>query len=356
MPDDLLVVTGGAGFIGSAVVRAAFAGGWRVRVLDSGRPDVHGRPPTQADLPDGVELVVGDVRDARTLDAVLAGATAVSHQAAKVGLGVDLQDAPDYAETNVTGTAQLVAAMARADVGRLVLASSMVVYGEGAYRRPSDGAAVRPAPRDEADLAAGRFDPRDPATGEELEPDVVTEDARLDPRSTYALTKLTQEHLAAVWARETGGRVAALRYHNVYGPGMPRDTPYAGVAAIFRSALEHGRAPRVFEDGAQRRDLVHVDDVARAGVAALAWTAHAPAGTSRAFNTGSGTVTTVLELATALSEALGGPPPEVTGAFRAGDVRHVTASSQRAAAELGWRAAVPVSEGLREFAVAPLRA
>jgi dTDP-L-rhamnose 4-epimerase len=356
MPDDLLLVTGGAGFIGSAVVRAALADGWRVRVLDSGRPDVHGAPLRAGDLPGGVELLLGDVRDADLLDAALAGVAAVSHQAAKVGLGVDLQDAPDYAATNVTGTAELVAAMARAGVDRLVLASSMVVYGEGAYRRPSDGAVVRPAPRDEADLVAGRFDPRDPDTGEVLEPGVVREDAPLDPRSTYALTKLAQEHLVSVWARETGGRAAALRYHNVYGPGMPRDTPYAGVAAIFRSALEHGRAPRVFEDGAQRRDLVHVRDVASAGVAALAWTERAPRATSRAFNTGSGTVTTVLQLATALSEALGGPVPEVTGAYRAADVRHVTASSERAAAELGWRAAVPAAEGLREFATAPLRA
>jgi dTDP-L-rhamnose 4-epimerase len=181
-------------------------------------------------------------------------------------------------------------------------------------------------------------------------PDVVVEDDALDPRSVYALSKLAQEHLVAAWARETGGRAAALRYHNVYGPDMPRDTPYAGVAAIFRSELEQGRAPQVFEDGAQRRDLVHVDDVAAAGLAALAWTADAAPGTARPFNTGSGRVTTVLELATALSDALGGPSPQVTGRYRAADVRHVTASSERAARELGWRAATPLEDGLRAFA------
>src|SRR5262249_31796284 len=145
-------------------------------------------------------------------------------------------------------------------VGRLVLASSMVVYGEGAYTCPVDGPA-RPAPRDLADLAAGRFEPRCPRGGASLVPGLVGGGAVLEPRSGYAPTQPAQEHPAAVWARTTGGTAVALRYHNVYGPGMPRDTPYSGVAAIFRSALEHGRPPQVFEDGHQRRDFVHVHDV-----------------------------------------------------------------------------------------------
>ncbi|KEG43237.1 NAD-dependent dehydratase [Streptomyces griseorubens] len=167
----------------------------------------------------------------------------------------------------------------------------------------------------------------------------------------YATTKLAQEHLAAAWARATGGSAVSLRYHNVYGPGMPRDTPYAGVASFFRSALARGEAPRVFEDGEQRRDFVHVRDVASANVAALE--ADPPAGALTAYNTGSGTPHTVGEMAQALAEAHGGPSPVVTGDYRLGDVRHITADSTRLRTALGWKPEVTFEEGMREFAVAP---
>src|SRR5204862_5799853 len=166
------------------------------------------------------------------------------------------------------GTAVLLAAMHAADIGRLVLAGSMVVYGEGHYTCAEHGV-VRPGQRRRADIDAGRFEPPCPVCGMPLTPGLVGEEAPLDPRSTYAATKLAQEHLAGAWARQTGGSAWSLRYHNVYGPRMPRDTPYAGVASIFRSALERGEAPRVFEDGRQLRDFVHVHDVARAVVRAL---------------------------------------------------------------------------------------
>lgn len=342
----MMLVTGGAGFIGSEIVRLAVDRGAEVRVLDSLRADVHRTAPGPVD---GVELVRGDVRDATVLDRALRGVDVVCHQAAKVGLGVDLSDAPDYTESNVTGTAELVAAMDRAGVGGLVLASSMVVYGEGAYRDAS-GRRRRPAPRATDDLDAGRFEPRDPDTGEPLEADLIDEDDVLDPRNVYALTKLAQEHLAASWARATGGRAAMLRYHNVYGPGMPRNTPYAGVAALFRSAIERGEAPRVFEDGRQRRDFVHVTDVAGANLAAVGALSAQASGTARAFNVGSGTVTTVGEVAAGLARVMDGPEPVVTGEYRLGDVRHITASSARARAELGWRARVSLEAGLRDFA------
>jgi len=290
-----------------------------------------------------------DVRDRSAVTEALRGIDAVVHQAAMVGMGVDLDDLPDYVGCNDLGTAVLLAAMARAGVHRLVLASSMVVYGEGAYTCPADGP-VRPAPRDVADLAAGRFEPACPACGRDLTPALVDEDAVLDPRSVYAATKLAQEHLSAAWARQTGGSVAALRYHNVYGPGMPKDTPYSGVAAIFRSALEAGRAPAVFEDGGQRRDFVHVSDVARANVAAL----NAPAG-FRAYNVASGRPVTVGEMATTLAEAMCGPRPVVTGDFRLGDVRHVLASPTRATNELGFTAGTDLRAGVAEFAHAALR-
>jgi dTDP-L-rhamnose 4-epimerase len=239
--------------------------------------------------------------------------------------------------------------MAEAGVPRLVLAGSMVVYGEGRYECPAHGV-VRPGPRAEADLAAGRFDPTCPRCGAELAPGLVTEDAPTDPRNVYAATKLAQEHLSAAWARAANGTAVSLRYHNVYGPRMPRNTPYAGVASFFRSALERGEPPRVFEDGRQRRDFVHVRDVAAANVTALE--AEPRPGTLTAYNTGSGDPHTVADLAHALAAALGGPEPVITGEYRLGDVRHITADSSRLRAELGWKPEVTFEEGMREFAKA----
>jgi len=343
-----LLVTGGAGFIGTAVVEAALDAGHTVRVLDSLRSDVHGGEPV---IDGRVDFVRGDVRDSDTVTAALDGIDVVCHQAAKVGLGVDFSDAPDYVSSNELGTAVLLAAMAQAGIRRLVQASSMVVYGEGAYL--GAGGPTRPAARLERDLRAGRFDPLD-AHGATLEPLLIDEDAPLDPRNVYASSKLGQEYLATTWARSTGGAAAALRYHNVYGPGMPQNTPYAGVASLFRSALERGEAPRVFEDGRQRRDFVHVRDVAAANLAAIEWTARATG--SRAFNVGSGDVHTIGEVAEQLSAHSAGPAPVITGEYRLGDVRHITASSERLKSELGWAPTMTFEAGMREFATAPLRA
>jgi dTDP-L-rhamnose 4-epimerase len=317
-----------------------------VRVLDSLREDVHRDRPAgfAASLPAG-ELLVGDVRDPDMVDRALVGAEAVCHLAAKVGLGVDVQDLPDFASSNDYATAVLLAGMTRAGIGRLTLASSMVVYGEGLGRCAEHGD-VGPAPRRESDLRAGRFEPPCPHCGQPLGPAVVAESAPLDPRSGYAASKLAQEHLAAVWARSAGGSVAAMRYHNVYGPGLPRDTPYAGVAAIFLSALRRGEPPRVFEDGGQRRDFVHVRDVAAATVRAL----ERQQDGVRAFNVGSGTPRTIGDLAAALTTAVGGPSPQVTGEYRLGDVRHITADSARARAELDWAPRIGFEEGLSALA------
>jgi dTDP-L-rhamnose 4-epimerase len=345
-----VLITGGAGFIGSTIVDAALDKGWRVRVLDSLRPDVHGGD-YRADP--RIEFVRADVRDPDALAVALFAVDVVCHQAAKVGLGVSFEDAPDYIGSNDLGTAVLLAAMAQFGVDRLVLASSMVVYGEGNYR-DSSGRSTRPAARRVEDLEAGHFDPLDESGGPLL-PELITEDAPLDPRNVYAASKLAQEHLAAAWARSTGGRAIALRYHNVYGPGMPQNTPYAGVASLFRSALERGEAPRVFEDGAQRRDFVHVRDVASANITAIeSWEAEGEQ--FRAFNVGSGTVHTIGDLASALSRHAGGPDPVTTGEYRLGDVRHITASSERVKSELGWRPTVSFDDGMAEFASAPLRA
>ncbi|MEU6912449.1 NAD-dependent epimerase/dehydratase family protein [Streptomyces olindensis] len=348
----LILVTGGAGFIGSHIVTALMGAGHEVRVLDALLPAAHRKAPP---IPDGVDWRHADVRDGAATADALRGADAVCHQAAMVGLGKDLADAPDYVGCNDLGTAVLLAEMARAGLRRLVLASSMVIYGEGRYECPRHGA-VRPGPRRVADLDTGDFEPPCPHCGTPLAAGLVGEEHPADPRNVYAATKLAQEHLAAAWARATGGRVTALRYHNVYGPGMPRDTPYAGVASLFRSALARGEAPRVFEDGGQRRDFVHVRDVASANLAALAGVDGLPAGGLRAYNVGSGDPHTVGEMAAALAGAHGGPAPVVTGEYRLGDVRHITASSERLRDELGWRPQVAFAEGVTEFAAAPLRA
>ncbi|MGD0068931.1 MAG: NAD-dependent epimerase/dehydratase family protein, partial [Streptosporangiaceae bacterium] len=259
-----VLVTGAAGFIGSHIAETLRAAGHEVRGLDSLTPAVHnGRPEHITG-----ELVVGDVRDPAVVTEALTGMDAVCHQAAMVGLGVDLADLPVYADVNVTGSAVLLEAMGRHGITRLVFASSMVVYGEGAYDCGTHGR-VRPSPRHPADLAAARFEPRCPVCAEPLTTTTVGEETSLDPRNAYAASKVAQEHLSASWARLTGGAAVGLRYHNVYGPRMPRDTPYSGVAAIFRSCLENGVSPRVFEDGGQRRDFVHVRDVAHANLLAL---------------------------------------------------------------------------------------
>lgn len=348
-----VLITGGAGFIGSAVTRTLAAVGHDVRVLDCLHPGAH-RPGTAPPDVDGVPIAYGDVRDRDAVDAALTGVDAVVHQAAKVGMGVDLADLPDYVGCNDLGTAVLLAAMARHQIRRLVLASSMVVYGEGSYACPRHGL-TRPAPRRLADLAVGQYEPRCPHCAQPLAASTVDEDDRLDPRSVYAATKLAQEHLTAAWARESAATAIALRYHNVYGPNMPRDTPYSGVAAIFRSALERGDAPQVYEDGAQRRDFVHVDDVATANLAALTALAEDTTPGLRAYNIASGEPHTVGEMAAILAAAIGGPAPMVNGAFRAGDVRHIVASPERARRELGFTARIPFAAGLRDFAHAPLR-
>jgi dTDP-L-rhamnose 4-epimerase len=356
-----VLVTGAAGFIGSHVAEALTAAGHEVRWLDSLNPAVHdGKPPY---VPDGTSFLRADVRDPGAVSDALEGADAVCHLAAMVGLGVSLADLPLYADVNVTGTAVLLDAMGRRGVSRLVLSSSMVVYGEGAYACRSDscpaaGGPVRPLPRAATDLEAGVYDPRCPSCGAELSVSRVREDATLDPRNAYATSKLAQEHLAANWTRLTGGTGVALRYHNVYGPRMPRDTPYSGVAAIFRSCLENGEPPRVFEDGGQTRDFVHVRDVAASNVLALtAACSSVPAGTLRAYNVASGTPRTVGEMASALAAAFGGTvQPKVTGEYRLGDVRHIVASPEAAARDLGFRPAVEFTDGVTEFARAPLRA
>ena len=345
---ELVLVTGGLGFVGSHVVDALLSEGFAVRVVDCALPAAHTVPPAARD---DVELLRGDLRDPAIADAAVAGVTAVSHQAAMVGLGVDFGDVAAYVAHNDLGTAELLRALAGARFGgRLVIASSMTVYGEGSYNCARHGT-VRPPPRTVEDLEAGRYEPRCPTCGAELEPRAVAEDDPVAPRNVYAATKLHQEHLAEAFARETPASTTCLRYHNVYGARMPRDTPYAGVASIVRSALEAGRRPRIFEDGGQLRNFVEVTDVARANVIALD-----RATRSGVYNVASGEPRTVGEMAAALAAELRPELlPEIVRGYRLGDVRHVFASPARAAEQLGFRAEVGFAEGMASFARAPLR-
>ena len=349
--DGPILVTGGAGFVGSHVVDALLERGLEVRVVDALLPAAHRERPDYLDP--RAELIEGDLREEGVARRAADGVAAVCHQAAMVGLGADISDIADYVGHNDLATARLLRALAGGGFGgRIVLASSMVVYGEGRYACPEHGL-VRPGPREPEALDAGRFEPPCPVCGRPLEPRTVPEDAPLDPRNVYAATKVAQEHLCSSFSRETGVPVTALRYHNVYGPRMPRDTPYAGVASIFRSALAAGRAPGVFEDGGQRRDFVHVRDVAEANVLALT----APEPVTGAFNVASGTPRTVLDMAQALARAFDdGIEPRVTGQWRGGDVRHVFASAELATERIGFRAREDFEAGMREFASAPLRA
>jgi dTDP-L-rhamnose 4-epimerase len=344
-----VLLTGAAGFIGSRVDAALRAAGHDVVAVDALLPAAHGPNPV---LPQGCRRV--DIRDGEALTPLLDGVDLVCHQAAMVGAGVDAADAPAYGGHNDFATTVLLAAMFAAGVRRLVLASSMVVYGQGHYTCSEHGL-IDPLPRRRADLDAGIFENRCPVCGLDVMWQLVNEDAALRPRSLYAASKAAQEHYALAWSEATGGSVVALRYHNVYGPGMPRDTPYSGVAAIFRSALEKGEPPRVFEDGCQMRDFVHVDDVAAANLAAASPVADG----FTAVNVCSGRPISILEVAAALcdarSDSSGSVSPVITGQYRSGDVRHIVADPTRAAEALGFRAAIDPREGLREFAFAPLR-
>ncbi|QIK66112.1 NAD-dependent epimerase/dehydratase family protein [Nocardioides sp. HDW12B] len=343
-----VLLTGASGFIGAAIRDQLDASGHDVVAVDALIPQAHGTDT----VPD-VSVHRLDVRQADTWVDLLRGVDVVCHQSAMVGAGVTVADMPLYASHNDLGTAVLLAAMEEAGVKRLVFASSMVVYGEGRYVCATHGH-VQPGVRTVADLEAGRFDNPCPSCDRALGWELVDEDARLDPRSSYAASKLATEHYASAWVRQADARAVGLRYHNVYGARMPRDTPYSGVAAIFRSSLERGESPRVFEDGGQMRDFVHVTDVARANLASIEAVAEDRLAPYEAFNVCSGEPVSIRDVAQMLGAA-SGIDPVVTGQYRLGDVRHVVASPERARQVLGFSAQVGPEQGLAAFVHEPLR-
>jgi dTDP-L-rhamnose 4-epimerase len=328
-------------------VDALLARGDTVRVLDSLLEQAH--PSGRARfLSSDAELVVGDLRDRATVDRVLRDVTVVFHQAGMVGNGQSMYDVRRYVEVNAVGTATLLEAMlARRDqFRRLVVASSMVVYGDGAYHCPVHdrvAGVVRPLER----LRRGAWEPICSRCGEEVTPVATPEDHPREPTSTYAISKRDQEELALVLGRAHGLPTVVLRYLNTYGSRQALENPYTGVAAIIATRLLNGRPPLIFEDGRQRRDFVHVSDVAQANLAA----AGAPdTALYQAYNIGTGGSLTVLELAHLIARGLGIETPiAASGEFRAGDIRHCFADVTQAQARLGWQARRAIADGIGEL-------
>jgi dTDP-L-rhamnose 4-epimerase len=346
---DSILITGGAGFIGRRVTRALLARGHRVRILDSLIDQVHnGERPS--DIPDDVELIVGDVRDRAALDRAVAGVDKVVHLAAEVGVGQSMYAVERYVSVNDLGTAALFEALMQKGVRRVVVASSMSIYGEGLYRT-AEGEPVEDAvrqPRSAADAEAGAsWDPLD-RDRRPLVPVATPEWKRPSLASVYALTKYVQERLTLTLAPAYGMEGVALRLFNVYGPGQALSNPYTGVLAIFASRLLNGQPPMVFEDGRQRRDFVHVDDVAEAFALAL----EHPAAPGGVFNVGSGRDRSILQVGEMLAAAMGKPDlvPETVGKARVGDIRHCFCDATLARDALGFEASRDFSEGLAELA------
>jgi dTDP-L-rhamnose 4-epimerase len=345
MPRHILI-TGGAGFIGSHLADELLSAGYRVRALDSLESQVHedrGRP---AYLDPEVELIVGDVRDRDSVDRALAGVDAVFHLAAKVGVGQSMYEIGGYTSTNVGGTATLLEALVTRPVERLVVASSMSIYGEGLYATP-DGSLVQHAERHLDDLASGRWEPTD-AGGTALEPLPTPESKAPSLKSVYALTKFDQERLCLMIGEAYRIPTVAMRFFNVFGPRQALGNPYTGVLAIFASRLLNRRPPIVYEDGHQRRDFVSVYDVARALRLAL----EQPAAAGHSFNVGSGESASVREIAAQMSAVLDAYDiePEITGTCRVGDIRHCFADISLARAVLGYRPQITLEAGLMELA------
>ena len=340
-----VLITGGAGFIGSHLADQLLEAGDEVRILDSLVGQVHEGAPRPDYLAPEAELMVGDVGDADTLRRALAGVDAVVHLAARVGVGQSMYEIADYVSANTGATAALLQVLLENPVERLVVASSMSIYGEGAYAT-ADGTPVAPVERTPAQLDRGEWEPRGPGR----EPLVAAPTGESTPpalASVYALTKYDQEQLCLLYGAAYDVPTVALRFFNVYGPRQALSNPYTGVIAIFASRLLNGRAPLVFEDGLQRRDFVNVADAARA--CRLALDRGEAAG--HAVNVGSGEPVSILDLARELARLLGREiEPELTGKFRVGDIRHCFADVSRARELLGFEARVGRDEGMAALA------
>jgi dTDP-L-rhamnose 4-epimerase len=343
-----ILITGGAGFIGSHLADALLARGDRVRALDNLSPQVHGEGCVRPDyLDEDVELVVGDVRDPDAVRRALRGVDAVYHFAAVVGVGQSMYEVQRYTDVNNVGTAVLLEALAERPVERLVVASSMSIYGEGLFASATTGKVTAGHERSLEQLKRGEWEVRGDG-GEVLSPLPTPESKQPSLNSVYALSKYDQERLCLMLGRAYGIPAVALRFFNVYGTRQALSNPYTGVLAIFASRLLNDNPPLIFEDGLQRRDFVAVADVAQACLLAL----DAPQAAGHAFNVGSGNNYTVREIADRMATMLGRDDvtPEITGKYRVGDIRHCFADIGRAREVLGYEPRVCFDEGLAELA------
>jgi dTDP-L-rhamnose 4-epimerase len=344
-PPSRVLITGGAGFIGAHLADELLAAGCAVRVLDNLDPQVHAGGRQPAYLSNEVEFVSGDVRSIDTVRAALRGIDAVCHLAAAVGVGQSMYEIERYTAINDLGTAVLLEAMAASDVRRLLVASSMSIYGEGLTRGPEG--LCDPTQRSLDQLRAGRWELETDA-GDRLEPVPTPESKTPVLGSIYALNKYSQERMCLIFGRAYGIDVVATRFFNVYGPNQALSNPYTGVLAIFGARLLNRKPPLVFEDGLQRRDFVHVRDVARACRLAL----ETPATAGQVINIGSGQSRSVLDVARLLAEATGHDDiePQCTGKYRVGDIRHCFADISLARRLLDFEPQIAFDDGLAELA------
>lgn len=342
-----VLITGGAGFIGSHVADALLGAGCRVRVLDSLLPQVHGAGGGRPDyLSPDIELVPGDIRDGEAVRRALAGVDQVVHLAALVGVGQSMYQPAAYTAVNGLGTAVLLEALVERPVERLVVASSMSIYGEGLYV-DATGRLHHAADRSLEQLRRGEWEPHD-ADGTPLRPVPTPETKTPSLASVYALSKYDQERLCLLMGRAYDIPTVALRFFNVYGPRQALSNPYTGVLAIFAARLLNGRAPLIFEDGVQQRDFVSVHDAARACMLAL----RSDAAVGHALNIGSGTASSVRDIAARLTRVMDRQAidPEITGRYRVGDIRHCFADISLARRLLGYAPRVALDDGLTELA------
>ncbi|SIN70429.1 NAD-dependent epimerase/dehydratase family protein [Agromyces cerinus] len=347
-----VLITGGAGFIGSRLGRRFADEGYRVTVLDSLIPQVHGEDPETtspllATVREFATVIKGTVTSAADIAAAVEGQNIIVHLAAETGTGQSMYEIDRYVEANVGGTAKLLDALANGEhqVERIVVASSRSIYGEGAYRTPA-GDLVYPPHRDDAAMAAGDFAVHQPGVEGPLELVATSETATIHPSSVYGITKHVQESLVMTVAPTIGVEPVALRYQNVYGPGQSLKNPYTGILSIFSTLIRQGKPINIFEDGLESRDFVYIDDVVNATYLA----ATVPGAASQIINVGSGVATTVSDVVAALFSAFGREvPTTVSGNYRLGDIRHNFADTSRAAEMLGVSATVDFDEGVRRF-------
>ncbi|WP_322409610.1 NAD-dependent epimerase/dehydratase family protein [Microbacterium invictum] len=350
--DGRVLITGGAGFIGSRLARRLRDEGRDVVVLDSMSPQVHGDVPADEmaalhELRTVADVIVGSVTSDSDLRQALRGVSEIVHLAAETGTGQSMYQIDKYVSVNVGGTAKILDLLTREPHGvkRIVVASSRSIYGEGSYRT-EDGRTVHPPHRAETDLEVGDFDVHMPGEGR-IEVIPTAEDARLHPSSVYGITKQMQESLVMTVAPTLGIEPVSLRYQNVYGPGQSLQNPYTGILSIFSTRIRQGREIRIFEDGLESRDFVYIDDV----VAATARAVSHPDAAGEVFNVGSGVPTTVLEVVEALFDAYGARVhAKVTGEFRLGDIRHNMADTRRIREVMDFEARVTFREGVQRFA------